>query len=378
MGLAILILAFSMVPGLAQQGTTKAPSSKAPPQRTTRTPAKKASPAKPAAPAPVPETPEMVLARQKKACAAGDFKVCLQLRDLVEAKPELRPPGAAVPDSVPIGAGYPELAVGTTWTYRVLSLDSALDNKLLDIKLEQASAAKATFRVRLDGKEQQIEVKHKTGAKYFSPRAGKLGKIELVAEETLPDNCSKSTQWSASPMRRGIIQGGQVVGWVNEGPGRSASGPVLHKLPGGTFPAAVLWEDDTRMIISPNSAFVAQVLTAIPDGARVLFDLVSVKPPGAAEQTAAPALESAAWNKLLLWMKENTLAGDFERSMVYTLVSHANQRPEMQFVMIGGARLSKAGDGVCLLWGHDGLLTRNCDAQALTVEPNRSISFAIP
>jgi hypothetical protein len=50
----------------------------------------------------------------------------------------------------------------------------------------------------------------------------------------------------------------------------------------------------------------------------------------------------------------------------------------MQFVMIGGARLSKAGDGVCLLWGHDGLLTRNCDAQALTVEPNRSISFAIP
>lgn len=328
-------------------------------------------------PIPVPDTPEVILARTKQACAAGDFKACLQLHESVKKNPELISSAKVPPDSVPIQAASPELVPGMTWTYRLLSVDGAFDNKLLEVMLMHRDAKTTKFRLRLDGKDEETQIEHQ-GAKYFSPRAEKAGKITVVPESVLPDVCRKDTGWSASGSRRGIIQGGQIVGWVQTSPSMSAHGPVLHNIPGGLSPAAVVWKGAARMIIAPGSAFVAQVLTVTPDGARILFNLVSMKQADGKEHTALPAIDSAAWSKLIVGLKENAIPGDFERETVFRLVDHVNEHPDMQFVMIGGSQLSKSGKGVCVLWGHNGIVAESCDAQSFNVEPNKSISFVVP
>ena len=87
-------------------------------RRTQRQTHPKPPPSKPSptpTPTPVPDTPEVILARNKQACAAGDFKACLHLHELVEQKPELISSSRVPPDSVPIEAASPELVPGMTW-----------------------------------------------------------------------------------------------------------------------------------------------------------------------------------------------------------------------------------------------------------------------
>ncbi len=287
------------------------------------------------------------------------------------------PEPTAPPESVLVNAANPELAPGMTWTYRTLSVDTAFDNKLLEITLIQREATTTTFRLRTDGKDEQVKIEHQ-GAKYFSPRTAEGGTTRLVAESVLPDSCSKGSSWTVTGKRHAIIENGRIAGWVSDEPNRSALGPILHNIPGGVSPAALVTEGDTQMIISPRLAFAAQVLTAMPEGTRVLFNLTSVRLPDGKEQVVVPPLQSAAWNKLSLWLKDNAVLGIFDRIAVNALVLHVDRQPEMQLVLIGGSKHSKTGKGLCMLWGHKGIITENCDAEALGVVPERFDLFVVP
>jgi hypothetical protein len=382
---AVLIADWQMAAAQTQTGQTQKP--KTTPPAAPKKPGTAAAPAapatkpasqKPAAQKPAaPETPEKALARMGDACSAGDFKACADLRDSLAGKSDAIPAAAGAPKSIAFKGAAPALAIGTVWTYRSGSTDPAFDNKLVEITLTTISPQAATFTARIDGVETNLKVDRSTGA-YFSPHVTPGGIFGIVAER-VPDGLSEGTTWRMSPSRRFHYDAaGNRIGETLEGEAVQVTGPVVHTVLGKAWPGVRVMRGDHRLVVCADVAFASQALIATPKRARVLFNLASLKESGATEQAAPPAIDAATWGRLERWIGDHVASADFGRVLVEALVAHVNERPKAQFVMIGGTSLMKSGKGGCVVWGHKGLVTGLCDAEALGVTPLKSQLFIVP
>lgn len=341
-------------------------------------------------------------------------------RNAPAAKPSAKPAPAPEPPYPPIPdlptsltlAGTSPLANGDSWTYLVTSSDPQLDGKLLTLTLKQRSSDKFEFNLQLGDVTRSVTVLWPGGAGWFTPAEDSSGALtvklfanrgsqssagddsnkdirevnRISVELPLKVEAGRFSNFNVSGSRRGIIRGGQVVGWVEDTPGWNLefSGPEMCVVPATALACArfAYAGPDTRIIahFEPDSQAALRARLSPPGGRRsLLLELYSSAIGGTPRSSVFPELAPTERQKAAEWIKANAAPSQgYDPAVSFLSLLHEkarlHPRDTVRIFMTPG--ITRDGKAYVAEWKARKFSVREMTADELAKEPRQQTMYA--